>query len=188
MRQQATYQDLVALPENMIGEIIEGELYASPRPGVAHANAATALAAILRSRFGRRGGGDNPGGWHILFEPELHLGEDVLVPDIAGWRHATLPTLPRTPAVEVAPDWICEILSAGTARLDRAKKLPVYATHRVSWAWIVDPEQQLLEVKRLEARRWSDLAVYAGATPARIPPFDAIEIDLAEIWGSPAPS
>ncbi len=187
MRQQATYDDLVALPENRVGEIIEGELYASPRPSVAHADAATALAAILRSRFGR-GGGDNPGGWHILFEPELHLGADVLVPDLAGWRHATMDTLPRTPAIEVAPDWICAILSTGTARLDRAKKLPVYAKHHVSWAWILDHEQQLLEVKRLDDRRWSDVAVYAGATTAAIPPFDAIEIDLTEIWGSTAPS
>jgi Uma2 family endonuclease len=181
LREHATYQDLLKVPDNMVAELIEGELFASPRPGMPHADAVTELGSLLRGAFGRRG----EASWHIVFEPELHLGGNVLVPDLAGWRTERVPELPRTPSISIVPDWICEVLSHSTARIDRGLKLPIYAHHGVGHAWIVDVEEQYLEVKRLVDGRWSDIAVFMGATVIRAEPFEAIEFDSTLLWGAP---
>lgn len=181
VREHATYEDLLRVPDTMVAELIEGELYASPRPAVPHADATSDLLAVLRTQFGARG----RGGWHIVFEPELHLGRNVLVPDLAGWRVERMPVLPKTPAIAMPPDWVCEVLSHSTARIDRAKKLPVYAHHGVAWAWLVDVDEQYLEVKRLIDGRWSDIAIFTGTDNVRAEPFEEIEIDMTFVWGPP---
>jgi Uma2 family endonuclease len=181
LREHATYEDLLRVPENMVAELIEGELYASPRPAGPHTLAASASGAILTTayQFGRGG----PGGWWILFEPELHFGSNVVVPDLAGWRKQRMPEIPRTHVFDVVPDWICEVMSPSTGRLDRLKKMPVYAREGVAYAWLVEPEQQILEVKRLQDAQWVDIAVHGGAEVIRVEPFTEIEIDLTLIWG-----
>jgi len=133
----ATYDDLVALPDNMVAEIVGGELHASPRPAPRHAMAEGAIGALIAPpfHFGRGG----PGGWWILPEPELHLGADVLVPDYAGWRRTRMPSVPATAYFPLAPDWVCEIISPSTAALDRARKVAIYARERIGHAWLVDP-------------------------------------------------
>src|SRR6476646_4505786 len=107
-----TYADIEALPPNQVGEIVRGVLYANPRPASPHAAAASAVGEELGPPFKRGRGG--PGGWVILDEPELHLGEDVLVPDLAGWRRERMPELPRAAFFTLAPDWACEVLSPST--------------------------------------------------------------------------
>ncbi|WP_083968751.1 Uma2 family endonuclease [Hyalangium minutum] len=180
-RKPATYADLEALPENVVGELIAGELYVSPRPAVPHAVAGTRLGGELSVRFDRGSGG--PGGWIILFEPELHFGEDVLVPDCAGWRRERMSKPPRTAAITLAPDWVCEVLSPSTSALDRAAKLPVYAREGVRYVWFVDPVARILEVLRLEGARYTLLVTHTGKALVRAEPFEAIELDLAFLWG-----
>src|SRR5262245_19205340 len=114
-RRPASYADLAALPDNVVGEIIEGEVVTSPRPSFSHAAVATGLAAAVAPPFQYGDGG--PGGWWILVEPELHLGDDVVVPDLGGWRRERLPDLAGVTHTEVVPDWICEILSPRTGQL-----------------------------------------------------------------------
>ncbi|MFL5349511.1 MAG: Uma2 family endonuclease, partial [Hyalangium sp.] len=116
-RKSATYADLEALPDNVVGELINGELYVSPRLSFLHAVAASRLSGELMNPFDR--GQDGPGGWVILNKPEVHLSNDVLVPDIAGWLQERMPQPPRTAAFTLAPDWVCEVVSASTAALDR---------------------------------------------------------------------
>jgi Uma2 family endonuclease len=181
VREQATYEDLLRVPDNMVAELIDGELFVSPRPRPAHALAASALGAILIPPFQFGDGG--PGGWWIIDEPEVHFGGQALVPDLAGWRVERMPEIPTGPIFTVVPDWVCEVLS--NPRLDRGKKLPVYARHGVQHAWIVDVEQQYLEVKRLENGTWSDIAIFTAGEPVRAEPFDAIEIDMTRVWGAP---
>jgi Uma2 family endonuclease len=182
MREQATYQDLLKVPENMVAELIEGELYTSPRPRGHHTNAASGMGFLLGPpyHFGRGG----PGGWWILNEPEVHFGANVLVPDLAGWRRERMPEIPTGHAFSVVPDWICEVLSPSTARLDRAKKLPIYARNGVQYAWIVDVDDQYLEVRRLENGAWHEVAVFTGDV-VRAEPFEAIELDMTLVWGPP---
>jgi len=184
LERSATYEDLLQVQDNLVAEIIDGELYASPRPASRHARAASVLGGRIISNFDS---GDGPGGWWILDEPELHLGPDVLVPDIAGWRRERMPILPDTPAFTLAPDWVCEVVSPSSRRLDRIKKLPLYAREGVAWAWIVDPLDRTLEVFRLVAGRWTLVGTYSEDEVARIEPFEAIELPLATLWLPEAP-
>ena len=183
LREHATYEDLMKVPENMVAELIEGELYAWPRPAGPHTNAASVLGFLLGPPFQLGQGG--PGGWWIQDEPELHLGRNVLVPDLGGWRKERMPEIPKNHIYAIPPDWVCEVLSHSTARIDRAKKLPIYAHHGIGHAWIVDVEQQYLEVKRLVDGHWSDVAIFTGAEKVRAEPFDAIELDMTLVWGPP---
>lgn len=176
----ATYDDLMKVPDIQVAEIVDGELHASPRPAPKHAHTGAALGALVGGPFDHSKGG--PGGWRILYEPELHLGPDILVPDWAGWRRARMPRLPDTAYFPLAPDWICEILSPSTARLDRAKKLAIYARERVAHAWLIDPLAGTLEVLRLEAGRWVILATHWGTETVRAEPFAEIELELGALW------
>ena len=177
---RATYEDLVKLPDHLVAEIVDGELHASPRPAPRHAVAYARATRLLESAFdsGRTG----PGGWWILAEPELHLGADVLVPDLAGWRRTRMPHVPDTAYFPLAPDWLCEIISPSTARLDRTQKLAIYAREGVRHAWLLDPLARTLEVLRLADGRWTILATHAGTDLVRAEPFDAIELTLTEFW------
>jgi Uma2 family endonuclease len=176
----ATYEDLLKVPDHLVAEIVDGELYTSALTAPRHADASTGLGGALRGPFDRGRGG--PGGWRIIAEPELHLRRDIVVPDLAGWRRERLPNLPEEAFFSVAPEWICEVLSPSTAALDRVKKLGVYAREAVRHAWFVDPIAQLIEVLRLENGRWIIVSTYAGADVIRAEPFDAIELDLTLFW------
>ena len=180
LKRDATYADLYAVPDNFVAEIIAGELYATPRPAMPHAHAASVLGIELGGPFHR--GRNGPGGWVLLDEPELHFGEDVLVPDIAGWRRERLPTVPAAAYLTLAPDWVCEVLSPSTETIDRGQKLAVYARQGVSHAWLVDPLLETLEVLRLESQRWSVRMKHEGRANVRAEPFDAIELELAALW------
>lgn len=179
-KRPATYEDLLQVPDHLVAEIIDGELYTSPRPAPRHADASSGIGGLIRGPFDRGRGG--PGGWRILFEPELHLGRDIVVPDLAGWRRERLPQLPETAYFSIAPDWICEVVSPSTAAMDRVKKLTIYARECVSHAWLIDPVGQILEVLRLEGGRWTIVSTAAGTAVLRAEPFDAIEIDLTMLW------
>ena len=176
----ATYDDLVTLAPNMIGQIVFGTLHAHPRPAVPHALATSALGEELGPPFKRGRGG--PGGWLILDEPELHLGADILVPDLGGWRRARLPEAPRTAFFTLSPDWVCEVLSPSTSALDRGDKLKVYAREGAANVWLVDPGSQTLEVLLLDGETYRILDVFSGDRKVRAIPFDAIELDLSVLW------
>lgn len=180
-RREATYEDLVALPRHMVGQLVFGTLHAHPRPAPKHARAATTLSEELGPPFNR--GRSGPGGWLILFEPEVHLGRNVLVPDLGGWRRERMPELPvDKPHFELAPDWACEVLSPSTSALDRGDKRQIYAEHGVRHVWFVDPDAETLEVLALDGASYRVLDVFSRAAKVRAVPFDAIELDLALLW------
>jgi Uma2 family endonuclease len=184
LARRATYEDLLRVPDHLVAEIVDGELYTSPRPALRHALAGSSLGDELVAPFQKGRGG--PGGWWILDEPELHLASDILVPDLAGWRRGRLPVVPDEPYLTLAPDWLAEILSPSTARLDRVKKLNAYAREQVAHVWLLDPGTRILEVLALEQGRWVIHATFGQDERVRAAPFDAIEIDLAELWGERA--
>ncbi len=180
----ATYDDVLNAPEQKVAEIIEGELVLSPRPAGPHSVATAALMGELGPPFWRGRGG--PGGWIILMEPEIHLGSNVLVPDIAGWRRETMDTVLREPPYfSVRPDWICEVLSPSTERYDRGAKIRLYAQSGVSYAWLVNPLQHTLEVLRLSGEtptKWTSLAVFTDDAKVRAEPFESFELELGVLW------
>ena len=176
----ATYDDLVALPDTVVAEIVNGELHSSPRPGPPHVESGVVLGGRLVPPFHEGRGG--PGGWRILSEPEIHLGGDVLVPDWAGWRRERMPHRPTTAYYPIAPDWVCEILSPSSAVLDRIRKMDIYAREQVSHAWLIDPVACTLEVLRLENGGWTTLATHVDSEIVRAEPFADIELDLGALW------
>jgi len=181
-RRKPTYEDVLAAPEHLVAEIIDGELYTHPRPAAPHAEAASVLGMDIGSAFHRGRGG--PGGWIILVEPELHLDPNILVPDLAGWRRERLPEVPKEAFITLAPDWVCEVLSPGTALLDRRRKMPIYARERVPHLWLVDPIVRSLEVYLLERERYVHLGTFGENERVRAVPFDAIELELEALWPS----
>jgi Uma2 family endonuclease len=181
---RATYEDLVGVPNLMVAEIVDGELHSTPRPAPPHARTGSVLGGRLVPAFDEGRGG--PGGWWIIDEPELHLRADVLVPDLAGWRRSRMPRMPTTAYFGLAPDWVCEVLSPSTARLDRAKKLAIYARELVAHAWLVDPLARTLEVLGLKDGLWTILATHAGSDVVRAEPFTEMELELDALWTEPA--
>jgi Uma2 family endonuclease len=180
-KRPATYEDLLQVPEHLVAEIIDGELITSPRPTARHAVASSALGADILNAFGRNNRG-GPGGWAILDEPELHIVGQVLVPDLAGWRRERMPMVPDVAFFELAPDWVCEVLSPSTAARDRTRKMHYYAGARVAHLWFLDPAVQTLEVFRLDGDGWRLAMSAAGDAPVRAEPFDAVELDMAGLW------
>lgn len=187
-KKPATYEDIEALPVGWVGEILEDELVASPRPAMGHAYISSILGARLINAFALGEGG--PGGWWILYEPELHLGRDILVPDLAGWRRERMPKLPspEEPFMTLAPDWVGEVLSPSTVTVDRQRKLPIYRREGVAHAWLIDPLARTLEVYRREPSGWVLTATHEGEASVRAEPFDAVPLALGLLWLERAPS
>jgi len=180
LRPPATYDALAALPQQVIGEIINGELHARPRPSAPDIAAASVLGMLLGDPFHRGIGG--PGGWILLDRPELHLGADVLVPALAGWRRTRMPSVPDAARFDIAPDWVAEVLAPATAALDRFEKLPIYAREGVSHVWLLDVRAQSLEAFALTGAGYELLGVWRGGEPARVAPFEELALEVAGIW------
>lgn len=179
-KRPATYQDVLDAPETVVAELIDGELTLSPRPSGGHAVVAALLGAELIPRFWHGNGG--PGGWIILGEPELHLGERVLVPDLAGWRTERMATAPYDHKFVVVPDWICEIASKSTRTFDEKQKLPIYARAGVAHAWVLDPSRRVLQVYRHHEQHWLRIGYFSGNELVRAEPFDEMALDLGLLW------
>jgi Uma2 family endonuclease len=182
LERPATYEDLQKVPEHLVAELIDGELFTSPRPSTRHAHPNKRLASLLERAF--EDGISGPGGWWIYPEVELHLAGDVFVPDISGWRREHLPEVPDTNGIEIAPDWVCEILSPSTFRIDRLKKLPKYARNQIEHVWIVDPEHRTLEVCRRAGSVYETVQIFDPSDEpiVRAEPFDAIDFPLDSLW------
>ena len=179
-RRKATYQDVLDAPPHLVAEVLAGTLHTHPRPAARHAWASSILGGELVVPFGRGRGG--PGGWWIVFEPELHLGDDIVVPNLAGWKRETMPEYPDSAFFGIAPDWACEVLSPSTRRIDQNEKRTIYAREGVSHLWFVDPVSKTLEAFELRDGHWVLLVTLADDAPVSLPPFDAIGFPLDALW------
>ncbi len=173
-------------PPDTVVEVIDGELFTMRRPRPRHARGASRLGARLRP-FDDPDEGE-PGGWIILDEPELHLGAkpDIVVPDLAGGRRERLGedvfAEGEGAAIAVAPDWVCELVSPRTQRLDRGRKMRLWRREGVAHVWIVDPANESLEVFRLGPDGYILVDTWEGDVSVRAEPFDAIELPLRSLW------
>ena len=180
---RATYQDVLDAPPDKVAEVVDGTLYIFHRPAAPHTRASSVLGGIVSPPFDLGRGG--PGGWWILDEPELHLGEDIVVPDIAGWRRERMPVFPNTAYTTLAPDWVCEVLSPSTRKLDLGGKSAVYARAGVGYIWFVDPIARSLEAKVLRGGKWAAIATLHDDATVSLPPFEAISFSLGDLWPPP---
>ncbi len=183
VRRPVRYDDILDVPDTKVAEIIDGEIFVSPRPASPHAYASSVIGRDLGGAFHRPpGDARGPGGWWLLDEPELHFYDDVLVPDQAGWRRERMPSVPNVAAFTLAPDWVCEVVSASTGRIDRGRKMRIYARESVARLWLVDPLLRTVEVYELRDGEWVVKTVHGGDAPARLPPFEAVELEVAQWW------
>ena len=180
MPRRATYQDVLDAPPHQVAEIVDGALYTHPRPASRHARAGSSLGMKIGTPFDDGIGG--PGGWWILDEPELHFGDDIFVPDLAGWRRERMPEYPDAAYFTLTPDWVCEILSPSTRQLDLGRKRDIYAREGVAYLWIVDPDLCALEAFALQAGRWVSVGSLSGNASVSLPPFDAVSFPLGVLW------
>ena len=177
---KATWDDLLNVAEGYVGEIVAGQLVVHPRPGAPHAETASDLGGVLTPpfKFGRGG----PGGWVIVHEPRVALDQDIRVPDLAGWNAERYRRPARGPYT-VVPDFVCEVLSPSSAIRDRTEKLPLYQRCGVRYLWLIDPVGCSLEAYQLETNGYLLVLATSGAQIVRVPPFDAIELELGLLWG-----
>jgi Uma2 family endonuclease len=175
------YAQYRALPEGTKAEIANGEVRVLPRPRPRHVRAASMLGARLVGSYGWDSD-EGPGGWVILDEPELLLGEDVRCPDLAGWRVERYEE-PEDNPIALVPDWVCEV----TARNDRVEKMPLYAEHGVHHLWLVDPVAETLEAYRREGGLWVVVSTHGADPEARPEPFGAVPFDLGALFRKPGP-
>ena len=182
-KRNATYADLLAVPPHLTAEIIFGDLITHPKPAPPHANAQFSLGGELSGPFQKGRGG--PGGWWFMSEPELHLGPHVLAPDLAGWRKERMPYLPATAYVELAPDWVCDIISPRTESSDRGPKRRIYATYGVGHLWHLHPVARYLEAYALRDGQWVHIETFQDGAEFRAPPFDAVALQLTDLWPIP---
>ncbi len=177
---KATYRDVLDAPAHKVAEIVRGALHMQPRPAFRHAIAGSSLGMEIGGPFQRGRGG--PGGWWIVDEPELHFGEDILVPDLAGWRRERMPEPPDEAYLTLAPDWACEILSPSTRKFDLEGKRPIYAREGVGHLWFVDPAARTLEAFTLDGGAWTPAGAAREAEPVCLPPFEAVTFPLDALW------
>jgi Uma2 family endonuclease len=179
-RSRATYADVIAAPEHMVAEIFRGELVLHPRPAPRHSSAIASLTTELAGAFQRARRG--PSDWVFAIEPELHLGDDVVVPDIAGWRRSTMPAFPSTAYIETRPDWLCEVLSRSTEKYDRTVKSDIYHETGVPVMWFVNPLTQVLEVFARSGQHWQLDGTFVGNAVVTAPPFETFKLELDMLW------
>jgi len=176
----ATYRDVLDAPPDMVAELVNGALHLQPRPAARHGLAASSLGMVIGTPYHQGAGG--PGGWWILLEPELHLGEDVVVPDVAGWRRDRMPEVPDAAFIDLAPDWVCEVLSPGTRKFDLTEKRALYGAAGVAHLWFVDPGAKTLEAFANRDGAWTLIAALMDDAPVAVPPFDAVGFPLSALW------
>ncbi|AYO81299.1 Uma2 family endonuclease [Methylobacterium brachiatum] len=177
---QATYADLEAVPDHLVAEIVDGALETHGSLPPVQGAAAFSLAAILGAHTSRRR--DDPDAWIYMSKPELRFGPQVVVPDLAGWRRERMPTEPEDAFIETSPDWVCEILSPSTIRLDRGRKRRIYGEAGVKFLWLLDSAAGTLEGFALADGRWLLLDTVLRGETVAIPPFDAVPFPLDDLF------
>lgn len=189
-RRLLTWEDLVQTPDDgRTYEVIHGGLEAMPLPRPAHSLVQVNISGELWGPFHKGRGG--PGGWWILIAPGVRLAtHEIVAPDLVGWRRERLPRLPEERPIDVRPDWVCEVLSPSHLRRDRVVKADLYQQTGIPHLWLVDPEERLLEAFELRQGAWVRLGAWGDDARVRIPPFDAVELDVGSLFPErpPAPA
>jgi Uma2 family endonuclease len=181
LKRLAGWEDLAALPEGGKAEVLAGELQVFPRPRPAHGRTQAAISGSLWPPFDH--GTSGPGGWWIVIEPDVQFGpHDIVNPDLVGWRRERMPAFPEVQPIAIVPDWVCEVVSPRTARRDRTVKADLYLRSGVPHYWLVDIDLRAIEALEAHSGRWVRLGAWSDGERARIPPFDAIEIEVGSLF------
>ncbi|MCU0694172.1 MAG: Uma2 family endonuclease [Polyangiaceae bacterium] len=181
--QKATVDDLIALGDDGRYELIDGQIVPREAARFEHSDAQGGLASWTRSLFQRKPEGTT-GGWWIGTEVEVsYESGECYIHDLAGWRRSRVPDKPSGRPVPIVPDWVCEILSPANWRNDTVVKFDVCFRHQVGCYWIVDVEHRVLTVYRWHPQGWLRLMAVEPGQRARLEPFEAVEFEVAVLFG-----
>lgn len=180
---EATLADLLAIPEDeRYHEIIDGELVRKAMPSARHGGSQANLVVSLGGPYGRRTGGDAPGGWRFLTESEVRFDDrQIYRPDIAAWRRERMPRLSEEFPIALRPDWVCEILSPTNQRNDTVKKMRTYQRAGVPHYWLVDPVNEVLVVYRWTAEGYLLVQSAQNDERVRAEPFGEVELSVRSL-------
>mgnify|MGYP001567567853 CR=1 FL=1 len=175
------YNNILALPDGIRAEIINGQLETSAaKPNFGHRHVTSSIDRSIGSRFGGVGAG-----WIIEIEPDVKFNQHILSPDLAGWKKSRREKInPLESLVTIIPDWVCEIISPSSGRRDRVEKFKIYQEFEVPYYWIVDPINQTIEAfsNDIVSSTWIRIGAWGSTDKARIIPFEDLEIDLSTFW------
>jgi Uma2 family endonuclease len=179
-----TIAEWMAEPEERRLELVDGEFVEKAAPDITHGLSQAQLITAVSGPFSRPAGhGGAPGGWWIASEVDVRLGKDGFRPDVCGWRRDRVASMPRTRPVELAPDWICEVLSESNRANDTVRKLRRYHQAGVEHYWLLDPASGMLSVFRHEAEGYLNVLTAERHQVIRATPFDAVELRVAVLLG-----
>jgi Uma2 family endonuclease len=179
----ATYADLLTLPDDVLAEILSGQIVTSPAPLPKHSKVQRSLGHFIGGPYDDDHGHGGPGRWWIFVEVDVQLGRhDIVRPDLAGWRRERLPDPGNRRPIDVVPDWVCEVLSPSTASRDRLVKRQLYAESAVRHYWIVDVDARILEVFEFVEGRWALVGAYGDDATARVPSFMEVELPVGRLF------
>jgi Uma2 family endonuclease len=181
-RRLATWEDLLATPDDgRTYEVLSGEIEGVPRPLPRHGRSQAQLCARLSGPFDP--GDERPGSWWLIIEPDVRLSpHDIVSPDLAGWRRERLPVFPETRPIDLAPDWVCEVVCPSDGGRDRVRKADLYLRSNVAFYWILDPAERTLEAFAAREGAWLRPGAWSDGDSPRIPPFESIEIDVGGLF------
>jgi len=166
-------------------ELVDGSIVPKALPRPEHGDAQASLSGALHPFRGGPGGPRGPGGWWIMTEVEVLYAqtEEAFRHDLLGFRRDRPPVRPTGIPVRERPDWVCEVLSPSTARYDVVQKQRTLHAHEVPHYWLLDPEHETLSVLRWSADAYLSVLNAGVGEVLRAEPFDAIELDVAELFG-----
>jgi Uma2 family endonuclease len=179
----ATTEDFLARSPDERLELIRGTLIEKPQASSDHSLAQFSTSVRLGERFQRRPGGRYPGGWWFFTELVVALGNEIVRPDVCGYRREKMPEPPRTPIVEPAPHWVCEILSPRQGVRDRIEKMRIYFAAGVPHYWVMNSQERMLEVFRRTDIGYALVLAAKSGDRVRAEPFDAVELRVDELFG-----
>jgi Uma2 family endonuclease len=181
-KKTATVQDYLAEPESSRVELLRGALVEREATGPRHGRALLRLGASVTQRFDRKPGGRFPGGWWTVSDVAVRFDDEVLRPDLAGWRRERHPVFPLERPVVARPDWVCEVLSPSNARTDRVLKLRTYHQHEVLHYWLVDPEEQTLTVFRYGPGGYVVVLTATAEEQVNAEPFESLRFSVGNLF------
>ena len=173
-----TYEDYLELPDDgKRYELHEGEMSVTPTPGMRHQDIVLRLALVLAPHIAASGRGKL-----MIASFDCILSNITVVqPDLMYVDESRLDRLTERGFVG-GPTLAVEIVSPYSGRIDRRRKMALYAQHDIPWYWIVDPDARRIEVYHLVDGAYRLEAALEGASARALPPFVDLTLDPAAIW------